>query len=296
MDYTKQELRPLIYQDRSSIDEFDIADPESLDALMLEQIENSMIVELDGAAQYILDIFNNAYYITTLILMEKHPIHYFRSYLTIAEHAGAAYQDVKEKNTYYRYFESMTMAMVWNYLRACCPDVYTENKRNNLFQERIWEYHHKYFYDTEWDGKARFLFFNNVLNTDDLEKCRVNKSKFIPLHNAEELKEIELKRGKQEEPITETASAADEEVMEEITAHDKVRLELLLKLMEKDGVNLTIHGNKAKAASILNTLTGLPLNTCKQYCSDRNLNVTTHNEEILKINTLLQALEMKSHL
>lgn len=26
MDYTKQELRPLIYQDRSSIDEFDVAD------------------------------------------------------------------------------------------------------------------------------------------------------------------------------------------------------------------------------------------------------------------------------
>ena len=107
---------------------------------------------------------------------------------------------------------------------------------------------------------------------------------------------MELKKEKRDEPITETATTADEEVMEEISAHDKVRLELLLKLMEKDGINLTKHGNKAKAANILNTLTGLSLNTCKQYCSDRNLNVTTHSEEILKINTLLQALEMESHL
>lgn len=296
MDYTKQELRPLIYQDRSSIDEFDIADPESLDALLLEQIDNSMIVEFDGAAQYILDIFNNAYYITTLILMEKHPIHYFRSYLTIAEHAGSAYLGVKEKNILHRYFESMTMAMVWNYLCACKPDTYTQNKRNNLLQERIWEYHHKNFYDTEWDGKARFLFFNNVLNADQLQKCHVDKQKFIPLHSPEELKKLELKKEKQEQPNTETTTTSDVEVVEEISAHDKVRLELLLKLMEKDGINLTKHGNKVKAASILNTLTGLSLNTCKQYCSDRNLNVTTHSEEILKINTLLQALEMKSHL
>ena len=296
MDYTKQELRPLIYQDRSSIDEFDVADPESLDALMLEQIDNSMIVELDGAAQYILEIFNNAHYITTLILMEKHPVHYFRSYINIAERAGAVCYNTYEKNTYHRYFESVTMAMVWNYLCACWPDVYTQNKRNNLLQEKIWDYHHKNYYDTEWDGKARFLFFNNVLNDQDLQKCRVDKYKFIPLHSPEELKEMELKKEKRDEPITETATTADEEVMEEISAHDKVRLELLLKLMEKDGVNLTKHGNKAKAASILNTLTGLSLNTCKQYCSDRNLNVATHSEEILKINTLLQALEMESYL
>lgn len=293
MDYTKQKLRPLIYQDRSSIDEFDVADPESLDALMLEQIEYSIIVELDGAPDFILDIFNNAYYITTLILMEKHPLHYFRSYLNIAEHAGY----MNEKNTHHRYFESMTMAMVWNLLCACKPDTYTPHKRDNLFQERIWDYHYNNYSDTEWDGKARFLFFNNVLNADQLQKCHVDEQKVIPLHSPEELESIVSgKKELPEEPMTAVAPATDEEEVVEITAHDKVRLELLLKLMEKDGINLTKHGNKAKAASILNMLTGLSLNTCKQYCSDRNLNVTTHSEEIIKINTLLQALEMESHL
>ena len=41
MDYTKQELRPLIYKDREDIDEFDISNTQSLDAEMLRQIEVS---------------------------------------------------------------------------------------------------------------------------------------------------------------------------------------------------------------------------------------------------------------
>lgn len=79
---------------------------------------------------------------------------------------------------------------------------------------------------------------------------------------------------------------------EAINWHDKVRLDLLLRLMKKDHVNLDQHGNKTKAAHIMKMVTGLPLQTCKNYCSSPNLNTTEHQDEVLKVNTELQALDM----
>lgn len=86
------------------------------------------------------------------------------------------------------------------------------------------------------------------------------------------------------------------EPLNNILPHDKVRLEALLKLMEKDDLNMSIHGNKTKAATLMNKISGLPLSTCKNYCTNRDLNVITHKNEILLINSLLQSLEMSIHL
>ena len=69
-------------------------------------------------------------------------------------------------------------------------------------------------------------------------------------------------------------------VSEEIDWHDKVRLDVLLRLMVKDGADLEKHGNKMKAAKIMQSITGLPLQTCKNYCTNRDLNITIHSEEI----------------
>ena len=72
--------------------------------------------------------------------------------------------------------------------------------------------------------------------------------------------------------------------------HDKVRLELTLKLLEHSGINLAIHGNKAKAASVLQSITDLPLSTCKNYCTNRDLSHETHSSEISDINSELEKL------
>lgn len=95
------------------------------------------------------------------------------------------------------------------------------------------------------------------------------------------------------------SATEDEDVhipAEPIDVHDKVRLDLALKLMEKDGANLNKHGNKTIAAKVLHTITGLPMQTCKNYCSNRDLNTTEHSEEILTINSQLQALSMETRL
>ena len=114
---------------------------------------------------------------------------------------------------------------------------------------------------------------------DDIEKLKAR------------IAELEEKCKQQEEQLNE-----HEEPVELLTPHDKVRLDILLGLMENNGANLNKHGNKTKAAQLMKAITGLPFQTCKNYCSDRNVNTKLHEEEVLKINTLVQALDMKIRL
>ena len=78
--------------------------------------------------------------------------------------------------------------------------------------------------------------------------------------------------------------------------HDKVRLDALLRLMQENGADLEKHGNKRKAAEIMRAISGLPLSTCTNYCTNRDLSLTHHEEEILRLNSKLQALGMKIRL
>ena len=87
-----------------------------------------------------------------------------------------------------------------------------------------------------------------------------------------------------------------EESHEEIEWHDKVRLDLVLRLLEKDGADIGKYGNKTKVAKIMHAITGIPITTCKNYCTNRDLSLTHHEEEILKLDAILQALGMEIRL
>lgn len=177
MDYTKQELRPLIYKDREDIDEFDISNTQSLDAEMLRQIEVSEIIKLDGASKYILDIFNNAYYITTLIMMERHPVHYLSKYILIAEHTSSAYYNIYEKNTNHKLFSAIIMAMVNNYIRSL-DDKYL--KSDNIFLKQLNSHFNDIgpFYSS--DELGSFNLYQSFLLNDNLKDFRVKKDSFKP--------------------------------------------------------------------------------------------------------------------
>ena len=86
------------------------------------------------------------------------------------------------------------------------------------------------------------------------------------------------------------------ETSEDINWSDKVRLDLLLRLMKKDGANIDKYGNKTKAAQIMQMITGLPISTCTNYCTNQDLSVSHHEEEILALNSKMQALEMETRL
>ena len=177
MDYTLHELRPLIYKDKEDIDCFNIDDEKALDAAMLELIDKSSIVELDGANNYILEIFNNAYYITTLILMEKRPLHYFRKYINIAEHTGSSSDDISGRNTFFEEFSSFTMAMVCNYLRLL-DDKY--NDEDNLFIKKLTEHFKKFFKPTSTKEDAYSIFTSNLMSLEVLNNYNVDRNSFAP--------------------------------------------------------------------------------------------------------------------
>ena len=116
MDYTKVP-RYLIYQEKRNLEDF-IENEQSLDNLMLKKIENSQIVNFPNASEYVLEIYNAAYYITTLILLQKRPLLHFSSYLNIASQIAAA---PGCQNTFHQLFECTSMAMVCNYLQLLKP-------------------------------------------------------------------------------------------------------------------------------------------------------------------------------
>lgn len=96
----------------------------------------------------------------------------------------------------------------------------------------------------------------------------------------------ELEKSKEE---LEEKLAAYEEGPIVVKPHNKVVLEVFVKLLEKSGADLKKHGNKANASRLAETITTLPLTTCQNYFSDR-LKTTAHSDEVVKINILLKNL------
>lgn len=76
--------------------------------------------------------------------------------------------------------------------------------------------------------------------------------------------------------------------------NQKVRMELALRLLEKAGITEAVledhHGNKEKAAKLLEKLLGIPFTTCKRYLSEHDLSKTYHRKAIDQFNQLLSEL------
>lgn len=76
--------------------------------------------------------------------------------------------------------------------------------------------------------------------------------------------------------------------------NQKVRMELACRLLDKAGITEAVledhHGNKERAARILEKLLGIPFTTCKRYLSERDLSKTYHRKAIDQLNQLLSEL------
>lgn len=124
MDYTKLP-RYFIFKDRKDLDDFPVRMQfgfQSMESVYLEALEQRpFIKESYEAPELILEIFNNARYITTLICLENHPNHYFRKYLRIA---GSNDHSITIAN----HAMPATMALVKNYLCHYMPNLYSGSK------------------------------------------------------------------------------------------------------------------------------------------------------------------------
>ena len=116
----------------------------------------------------------------------------------------------------------------------------------------------------------------NKVNTTDNGKTQALEKRIQELEKSKEELEEELAEYK-EGPIVDKP-------------HNKVVLELFAKLLEESGADLNKRGNKANAARLAETITGLPFSICKAYMTYRDLKTTPHSEEVLKMNTAIKEL------
>lgn len=130
---------------------------------------------------------------------------------------------------------------------------------------------------------------NTLLPTNETQKPDSNSREYQLEAENKQLKEEVIRLTRQIE------DNQNEKKVEEATWHDKVRIELLLRLFEKDGTNMQ-DVVKARVAEVLKMITNLPLSTCKNYCTNRDLNTKVHEEEVLKLNSILQAIGMEIRL
>ena len=85
-------------------------------------------------------------------------------------------------------------------------------------------------------------------------------------------------------------------IPDNVTAQQRVRMELARKLMDAAGINkdvLAKWGNKDKAGTVMGTMLDIVPSTCKTYLSDPSINHEHHKETVDKINPLLEALGLK---
>lgn len=130
----------------------------------------------------------------------------------------------------------------------------------------------------------------NKYNRERCESLEKQNKELSEQNKSLALEVEELRRWKEEQ------LARDDKDSAEDIPHDKVRLELFWKLAESDGADITPHGNKTKMAKLMRKVTGLPYNTCKNYCTNRDLKEHVHQEEIKEVNQYLDDLNMNARL
>ena len=112
VDYTKLP-REKVYRDRDEISDFGTEIRNSINWLHIRYIFDSEIIELEDTETNILKIFNDAYYITTVMLAQQNPIMKFGWYIKTACEVGTI------DDVYGDLFIAATMGMVVNYLKIC---------------------------------------------------------------------------------------------------------------------------------------------------------------------------------
>ncbi|MCI5817764.1 MAG: hypothetical protein MR017_02750, partial [Paraprevotella sp.] len=118
----------------------------------------------------------------------------------------------------------------------------------------------------------------NKVNTTDNGKTQALEKRIQELEkNKEELEEelAEYKKG----PIVDKP-------------HNKVVLELFVKLLEKSGVDFKVRCNKAIAARLAEYVTGIKKDACNKYMCYKDLSTSYHKDEVNKVNDQLRLLNI----
>jgi len=150
MDYTEIP-RELIYKEKASLKDFAVSNEMTIEHRFYEGLlKRPSIKGCFKKRETILRIFNNAYYLCTLILMDEDPRLSIDSYREIAENTERTIDWVN-------HFAPMTMALVYLELKGCRQECACELR---IFDEFLLDdiYEHYRDWDTKGatEGKADF--------------------------------------------------------------------------------------------------------------------------------------------
>lgn len=150
MDYTEIP-RELIYKEKASLKDFGVSNEMTIEHRFYEGLlKRPSIKGCFKKRETILRIFNNAYYLCTLILMDEDPRLSIDSYREIAENTERTIDWVN-------HFAPMTMALVYLELKGCRQECACELR---IFDEFLLDdiYEHYRDWDTKGatEGKADF--------------------------------------------------------------------------------------------------------------------------------------------
>lgn len=311
----------LIYQDRCNLDDFDVENPQSIN-FFINDILYKQYAHFSNYEEFAISIFNCAYYFYTIALADSHPDRRFGAFRQIAHyrmHFNEEYSAIiLSIVVLYIYHGKWDNNLKMQRLETALLDELRKDENYDIYES--------YFYRLYKLNKACpdiSEFTPRLISNELLASSVKNNNWMEPLTNDDEKQEeliIALGKNKDEQELLARfiheqthhtvakdnnleQHAEDEELRllkEELETyhqepfsdnpHDKVRLEVVCKLLEESGANFDAYGNKAEAARLAHYITGLPFSTCKNYMTNRDLNTTEHNEEVLKTNTSIKKI------
>ena len=150
MDYTEFP-RELIYKEKASLkDDFGVSNEMTIEHRFYEGLlKRPSIKECFKKRETILRIFNNAYYLCTLILMDEDPRLTIDKYREIAENSERTIDWVN-------HFAPMTMALVYLELKGCRQECACEARIFDEFLDDIYEHYRDWDTNGAPGGKADF--------------------------------------------------------------------------------------------------------------------------------------------
>ena len=150
MDYTEFP-RELIYKEKTSLKDFGVSNEMTIEHRFYEGLlRRPSIKDCSKKRETILRIFNNAYYLCTLILMDEDPRLTIDKYREIAENSTRTIDWVN-------HFAPMTMALVYLELKGCRQECACELRIFDKFLlDDIYEYYRDWDTKGASEGKADF--------------------------------------------------------------------------------------------------------------------------------------------
>ena len=164
--------RKLIYRERESLNDFGVQESNSFNGRLF-QLLSEQFLSTNGADTLLLQCFNNAYYLCTIILLEDLP------HLKVDKYEENL---LKMKVQWNRDACAASFALAYEMLQLCEP----KYQKDSLLLKAI---HHRFRYN-EWNGIVAAETFYELIDKVEKDGIFLSKNVFAPRDIVEAIEEV----------------------------------------------------------------------------------------------------------